>query len=77
MEFRLLVVCTDATADQIGTGGDCGSMSYCGAVDRYPDSRDMGYPFARPFSGAAAAAIRDTIVAQPHMAARSIKIRHG
>jgi hypothetical protein len=23
-------------------------MSFCGAADRYPDARDMGYPFARP-----------------------------
>jgi hypothetical protein len=77
MEFRMLVACTDATVDQIGRGGDCGSMSYCGAVDRYPDSRDMGYPFARPFSGPAANAVRETVVAQPHMAARTITIRHG
>ena len=51
-------------------------MSFCGAVDRYPDTRDMGYPFARPFAGPAANAVRDAIVALPNAAARTVTIRH-
>jgi hypothetical protein len=50
-------------------------MSYCGAVDRYPDTRDMGYPFSRPFAPGATA-IQDTFMALECAAARSITIRH-
>jgi hypothetical protein len=50
MGFRLLVLLTDASVDQVPAAGHCGSMSYCGAADRYPDTRDMGYPFSRPFA---------------------------
>ena len=49
MPFRLMVMCTSANDDLVDAPGDCGSVSYCGAVDRYPDARDMGYPFHRPF----------------------------
>ena len=48
---RLLVMLTDAAIDRVAAPGHCGSMSFCGAVDRYPDTRDMGYPFCRPFAG--------------------------
>jgi hypothetical protein len=72
----LLVVCTDAAIDRVPAQDQCGSMSYCGAVDRYPDMRDMGYPFSRPFAGAAATAIRDTFVGLESAAARSVTIRH-
>lgn len=75
MRYRLLVICTDGAIDQVGMPDHCGSMSYCGSVDRYPDARDMGYPFARPFPGAAATAIRDATLAVPTMAGRSVTIR--
>jgi len=75
MPYRLLVICTDGTIDQLNMPDHCGSMSYCGSVDRYPDARDMGYPFARPFGGAAATAIRDATLAVQSMAARSVTIR--
>ena len=77
MEFRLLVLCTDADVDQLGQPEQCGSMSYCGAVDRYPDARDMGYPFSRPFEGPAATAISDKIGGLASAAARTVKIRHA
>jgi hypothetical protein len=76
MESRLVVICTDAALDQVPEQDHCGSMSYCGAVDRYPDTRDMGYPFSRPFDGPAATAIRDAIVALPSAAGRTVTIRH-
>jgi hypothetical protein len=47
-------------------------MSFCGARDRYPDTRPMGYPFDAPFTGKS---IADTIAAQPNMATRDITIR--
>ncbi len=76
LPFRLMVICTDAALDQVPAAGQCGSMSFCGAVDRYPDTRDMGYPFARPFAGSAANAVRDAIVRTPSAAARTVTIRH-
>jgi hypothetical protein len=76
LSLRLLMMCTDAAADRVPEQEHCGSMSFCGAVDRYPDNRDMGYPFARPFPGAKASAIRDAIVAMPNGAARTLTIRH-
>src|SRR2546423_6577340 len=53
MPFRLLVVLTDAAHDRLEPPGKCGSMSFCGARDRYPDRRNMGYPFDRPFEPSA------------------------
>jgi hypothetical protein len=76
MAFRLLVLCTDAAIDGVEAPEHCGSMSYCGAVDRYPDVRDMGYPFCRPFAGPEDSAIADQIVALSSAAARSVQIRH-
>jgi hypothetical protein len=76
MTFRLLAICTDAAIDRVPRPDHCGSMSYCGAVDRYPDTRDMGYPFSRPF-GSGPSAIRDRIVLLPSAAARTVTIRHA
>jgi hypothetical protein len=50
-----------------------GSMSYCGAKNKYPDNRVMGYPFDRPFSGGQT--IAQTIAGQKNMAARDIIIK--
>jgi hemocyanin-like protein len=77
MPFRLAVLITDATIDQLAEPEHCGSMSYCGAVDRYPDARDMGYPFCRPFAGPPATAIEDTIAGLDSATARSVAIRHA
>ncbi len=72
MRFRLLVMLTDWNIDNVPQEGDCGSMSYCGARDKYPDTRPMGYPFDAPFR---ARSIAETIAAQPNMATRDIVIR--
>lgn len=77
MEYRLLMIVTDAAIDRVPTPGHCGSMSFCGAVDRYPDTREMGYPFHRRFAGSRSRAIRDAVVAWPNGAARTITIRHA
>jgi hypothetical protein len=71
MPFRLLVLLTDAAQDQVPQPGHCGSMSYCGAADRYPDVRDMGFPFSRPFR----APIADTFLALDNAAGRRLMIR--
>jgi hypothetical protein len=72
MPHTLLALCTDAKADGVTVPEHCGSMSYCGAVDRYPDSRDMGYPFCRPFAGP----IEDTLRGLDSAALRSVTVRH-
>jgi hypothetical protein len=68
----MAVFCTDAAHDLVRPSAECGSMSFCGAVERYPDTRDMGYPFSRPF----ARPIADTILGVPSAAGRSLTIRH-
>ena len=71
MPFRLVAIATDFGQDQV-TGSTCGSVSYCGAKDRYPDNRPMGYPFDRPFQAAGIAATFD---ARPEMAMRPFRIK--
>jgi tyrosinase len=73
MRFRVLVMLTDWNIDNVPEDCDaCGSMSYCGARDKYPDSRPMGYPFDSPFRDRT---IAETIAAEPNMATRDIVIR--
>jgi tyrosinase len=73
MPFRLMVMLTDWGKDKVGEDTTCGSMSFCGARDRYPDSRGMGYPFDRPFPKDRS--IADMIKEHNNMAARDIDIR--
>jgi len=73
MAFRLLVMLTDWTKDEVPGDTHCGSMSFCGAKDRYPDRRGMGYPFDRPFP--AGRSIAQTIAARDNMATRDVTIR--
>jgi hypothetical protein len=68
MRFLLLVMFTDWEKDRVDFS-TCGSMSFCGAKDRYPDRRPMGYPFDRPIR------IGQTIRAQANIAVRPIVIR--
>jgi hypothetical protein len=77
MTFRLAVLCTDAKLDGVTAPEHCGSMSYCGAVDRYPDARDMGYPFCRAFAGPEATAIETKLVELDSAAGRTVTIRHS
>lgn len=49
MAFKLMVMVTDAGFDKVTDEHTCGGMSFCGVRDRYPDARNMGYPFDRPF----------------------------
>ncbi len=73
MPFRLMVMLTDREKDRVGEDSSCGSISYCGARDRYPDVRGMGYPFDRPFPKDRSTT--QTINSQKNMAALDITIR--
>jgi hypothetical protein len=70
-DFKLAVIVTDWDSDHAGEPGSCGSMSYCGSRERYPDRREMGYPFHRPFPNGAL----DTLATQPNVAIRDVRIR--
>ncbi|GAA5149307.1 hypothetical protein GCM10023321_12960 [Pseudonocardia eucalypti] len=72
MPYRLVVFCSNAVRDLVRPSAECGSMSFCGAVDRYPDTRDMGYPFSRPFADS----VEATVLRVPSAAGRSLTIRH-
>lgn len=73
MKFRLLVMLTDWSVDRVGQDSPCGSFSFCGARDRYPDTRSMGYPFDRPLPPDRTLA--QFVAAQPNVATRDITIR--
>jgi tyrosinase len=72
MPFRVLAMLTDWELDKVAGDDHCGSMSFCGSRDRYPDTREMGYPFSRPLPGGIAA----TLEALPTVHARDLTIRH-
>ncbi|KAJ3112834.1 Polyphenol oxidase 1 [Phlyctochytrium bullatum] len=69
--FRLSVLATDARIDRVPQKSGCGSLTFCGAKDRYPDTREMGYPFNRPFPEG----IAKTISEVNSWAAKDISIR--
>lgn len=73
MPFRLMVMITDWEKDRVGSDAEGGSMSFCGARDKYPDNRSMGYPFDRPF--AVGRSIEQTIASQENMVARDVIIK--
>jgi tyrosinase len=71
MKFRLLVMLTDWNYDRVAQS-KCGSMSFCGAVNQYPDRRAMGYPFDRKFSNNS---ISETFKPMDNAATRNFLIR--
>jgi len=71
MPFSLFATLTDNRIDRIGSPKPCGSMSFCGMDDRYPDARPMGYPFDRPLAASLAAIVS----ANPTMRMLPISIR--
>ncbi len=71
-EFVLMAALTDWDWDRANDEArTCGSMSFCGAQDKYPDLQAMGYPFNRPFAGGLVSAID----AAPSMTRRDLTIR--
>ena len=65
------MIVTDWAIDRVGDDHCCTSMSFCGAKDRYPDVRPMGYPFDRPFQGG----VERTLISLPNAAGRTIRIQ--
>nr|XP_006815579.1 PREDICTED: hemocyanin AA6 chain [Saccoglossus kowalevskii] len=50
-KYLIAVLISDNSIDSLRIRSSCGSLSYCGARDnKYPDRRQMGYPFATPIS---------------------------
>ncbi len=73
MNYRMLAVLTDGAYDSVAQAGNCGSLSFCGVRDEvYPDRRDMGYPFDRPWTGT----IADTVTSNDSMAGKAFVVRH-
>ncbi len=72
MGFRFLVMLTAWSIDRVSDDSTCGSLSYCGSKQNYPDARVMGYPFDRPFRDKS---IADVIRDQPNMATRDVTIK--
>jgi hypothetical protein len=70
--FELMAAVTDWSQDHANDATTCGSMSFCGALDDYPDARAMGYPFDRPFPGGDP---RETIQANDTMTLRPFSVR--
>jgi tyrosinase len=70
--FKLMAAVTDHALDHANDANSCGSMSFCGAEDEYPDARAMGYPFDKPFPGDDPLA---TIAAHDTMTVRNLTIR--
>ena len=49
--YKICVFISDNTIDQQGIRTHCGSLSYCGAQgQKYPDQKQMGYPFSTPIT---------------------------
>ncbi|MCW3464970.1 tyrosinase family protein [Chitinophaga nivalis] len=71
MPYYMMVLLTDWNKDYSGTENCCGSMSYCGAKDTYPDIREMGYPFNRPFEQG----IMETMCSLDNASFRSFSIK--
>ena len=70
-DYYLMVMLTDWNKDISSYENCCGSMSYCGTKGTYPDIREMGYPFNRPFNGG----ILDTFAGMENVAIRSFKMK--
>ena len=73
MYFRLFALVTDGDIDLVPGPEHCGSMSFCGVRNEYPDQRPMGYPFDRPFQrGETFQALVDRL---PNASSRRVLIR--
>ena len=72
LPYYLMVMVTDwskdITDDKLSC---CGSMSYCGTKGVYPDVREMGYPFHRPFKDG----LVDTFAGLENVAIRKLSMK--
>jgi hypothetical protein len=71
MPFRIVVISSDWQIDRVTGDEACGSLSFCGARDKYPDRRPMGYPFNARFADS----VPDVVMANANMAFRDFTIR--
>jgi hypothetical protein len=71
MPFRIVAICSDWEIDRVAGDDGCGSLSFCGARDKYPDKRPMGYPF----NARLADSLPDTVMANANMAFCDFTIR--
>lgn len=71
LDYYIMVMLTDWNKDISSYENCCGSMSYCGTKTTYPDIREMGYPFNRPFSNG----IMNALSTLDNVACRSVKIK--
>lgn len=73
MYFRLFAFVTDGDIDQVPGPEHCGSMSFCGVRNEYPDTRPMGYPFDRPLGRGPW--LQRLVDALPNAASRRVLVR--
>jgi hypothetical protein len=71
MGFKLVLYVSDWTKDRVADDDCCTSLSFCGAKDRYPDARPMGYPFDRLYTNK----IEDTLRMLDNVALHHIVIK--
>lgn len=69
--YVLMVMVTDWNKDITSEQTCCGSMSYCGTKGTYPDIREMGYPFHRPFEKG----VLETFAGLDNVACRSFNMK--
>jgi len=69
--YILMVMVTDWNKDITSEQTCCGSMSYCGTKGTYPDIKEMGYPFHRPFANG----ILNTFAGLDNVACRSFNMK--
>ncbi|XP_077978439.1 hemocyanin F chain-like [Glandiceps talaboti] len=76
--YRLAVLISDNNVDALKIRSQCGSLSYCGSRDnRYPDRRQMGYPFATPMAvNGKEVSITEALEQLPNFAASSFVIEN-
>ncbi|MDB5283535.1 MAG: Hemocyanin, ig-like domain [Bacteroidota bacterium] len=65
--YYLATIITDADFDDLRQQGQCSSFSFCGSRDKYPDRREMGYPFDKAFANGVVKTLTalDTVAYQP------------
>ncbi|RHZ77134.1 hypothetical protein Glove_185g55 [Diversispora epigaea] len=75
LPFKLVVFISSGELDKISSGKKCGSLSFCGSQElagKYPDSKEMGYPFNRPLTNDN---LKDTFGNMKNVAIKDIKVK--
>ncbi|RHZ77111.1 hypothetical protein Glove_185g48 [Diversispora epigaea] len=75
LPFKLVVFLSSGELDKIESVRKCGSLSFCGSqqlAGKYPDSKEMGYPFNRPLTNGN---LKDTFGNMKNAAIKEIKVK--